>query len=759
MRNIILVSFFSLVLVHFTYGQISFQNNTDLLGNQNVHSGVVFAASDLNGDGLDDILRFNFAQQAIIDFQNPDGTFTPENIGSLTDGDIWSAVIADFNEDGINDFITGSVYEPIAMVKILGVENYDISQLDGPVIFMQGASCADINNDGAIDYFACNDDFISNPYQNDGNGNLSHNPDLMDTGTTDPAFNSGNYGCSWVDYDNDGDYDMYLSKCRLGVIEPTDARRINRMFRNDGNGNFTDVAEEIGLRPLGQSWATEFADIDNDGDMDAFMINHDVNSMLYENDGNGNFTDISIEAGINLPPSIFENGLQVYMYDFDNDSYIDILVTSYKTFPYLYRNNGNQTFTRVSNTDAFGNDINNDTSNDLQSGAIGDFNNDGFLDLMAGFANGINLPNGETADRLYLNEGNANNYIKINLRGTESNLNGIGARIEINGTFGTLIREVKSGHGYGIMNTLQAHCGIGTATEITNIIVKWPSGCISVTENPSINSTIDIIEICGVVIESTTEICDNEPIIIDGVEINTPGVYTETVSTNGMDTIYQTTLIVHPTYNENVAPLTICHGATIIINDLEITETGDYAFTYDTVEGCDSIININVNILDPIDLNASIVDDWGTINGVGSITLDMTNVITPYTIEWSNGMIDTIMIDNLLPDDYTVTITDGNNCAQTFTYTVDLNTSLSELHEHGIIVYPIPTNQSLFINDKNKSASKLELFNVVGKRIISQNIVDQTTEVNTSQLSSGMYILQIRDHNNQVLGTTKIVKE
>ena len=118
-------------------------------------------------------------------------------------------------------------------------------------------------------------------------------PELSDG----PSDNSGNYGIVWVDYDFDGDVDMYMSKCRLGVTNANDPRRMNLLYENNGDGTFTEVAEDRGLRPFAQSWAADFGDIDNDGDFDAIVINHDIPSVIYENDGMNNFTDITASTG------------------------------------------------------------------------------------------------------------------------------------------------------------------------------------------------------------------------------------------------------------------------------------------------------------------------------------------------------------------------------------------------------------------------------------------------------------------------------
>ncbi len=103
-----------------------------------------------------------------------------------------------------------------------------------------------------------------------------------------------------------------------------DGRRLNLLFQNDGNNNFTDVAEAAGLRPMTQTWSTNFGDIDNDGDLDAVMVNHFVNHQIFENNGDGTFTDITADTNIETELSEVGVGIQVMMEDFDNDGFIDI---------------------------------------------------------------------------------------------------------------------------------------------------------------------------------------------------------------------------------------------------------------------------------------------------------------------------------------------------------------------------------------------------------------------------------------------------
>ena len=213
-----------------------------------------------------------------------------------------------------------------------------------------------------------------------------------------------------------------------------------------------------------------------------------MTNQIYENNGDGTFTDITTSSGIAAELNKGSAGIQVMMEDFDNDSFIDLFITSRYTSSkhILFKNNGNKTFSTASGAIPAG-------SLSVQSAAVGDLNNDGFIDVLAGFATSYNNPSGN-ADRLYLNDTNSNNWAKVRLQGISSNLNGIGARIELYTALGMQIREVRSGESYGTMNTMESHFGIATETEITKIIVRWPSGTVDQLFTPAINQSHNIVE-------------------------------------------------------------------------------------------------------------------------------------------------------------------------------------------------------------------------------------------------------------------------
>lgn len=480
----------TLVIPAFIFSQVTFTNSNSLLVNASLTSGVAIGVSDMNGDGLDDIVRLDNASGFQIEYQTAGGgDFTRYNYGS-TSGSKWGLAIADVDGNGFNDVVMGGAYNGVKVFKANGTgSSYTSTTLSGN-IFLQNVNFADIDNNGTIDIFACHDEGTSIAYNNDGSGNFTaDNAGLIDAVSTVASDNSGNYGSIWTDYDNDGDQDLYISKCRLGVSNPDDGRRINLLFQNDGSGNYTDVGVAAGLVPYGQSWASGFEDIDNDGDLDCVVINHDINSVIYENNGDGTFTDITATTGISsILSAMGSGGIQVIMEDFDNDTFIDLFITARSGVHRMFKNNGDKTFTEMPSPFTLPSG-----PSYIQSAAVGDLNNDGFIDVVAGFANGYNGPS-NNPDVLYFNDGNSNNWCEIRLRGNTSNSNGIGARIELHGAWGKQIREVRSGESYGTMNSLLTHFGMGSETVITKIVVLWPSGEEDEVLSPAINTSIEIIE-------------------------------------------------------------------------------------------------------------------------------------------------------------------------------------------------------------------------------------------------------------------------
>ncbi len=469
------------------HAQFSFTNRSSRLAHNPVYSGVAIGVADMNSDGLDDIVRIDQSSKMMIDYQPAvQNQFTGYQFGQLL-GKQWSMCIADVDSNGFNDVFTGGNNNGLKLLKANSTgAAYTLTTITQNPIFLQGSNFADIDNDGDADLFACHDNGKSQPFRNNGAGQFTLDYTLIDAASTVPSDNSGNYGSVWTDYNNDGNIDLYISKCRAGVNNPNDGRRLNLLFRNNGDGTFTDVALQAGLRPFAQSWAADFADLDNDGDMDCFVIAHDVLSMLFRNNGDGTFTDITLDSGIADALDALGPGIQCRFADFDNDGFMDLITTTVGLGYGLFHNNGDLTFTSQNN--AF------PGVSYIQSLATGDLNNDGFMDVMAAFAEGYNTPSSTLSDALFINNGNSNNYLKVRLNGVESNPNGIGARLELYGDWGVQLREVRSGESYGIMHSLTQHFGLGDLLAIDSLVVRWPSGIVDKIQDPSPNQTLVLTE-------------------------------------------------------------------------------------------------------------------------------------------------------------------------------------------------------------------------------------------------------------------------
>jgi hypothetical protein len=433
------------------FSQISFTTqNIATTGQYNI------CAVDMNGDYLDDIVSVS-GTNINIHFQNSDGTFTEQNFPTTQADNLpsWSLAAGDITGNGFNDLMFGSS----SGVTFMYADNdgSGFTEVSYPqFVFVQRTNFVDIDNDGNLDAFACHDIAPNVYYFNDGTGTLEYNQ-----GGLGDVPVGGHYGSVWIDYNNDGHLDLFIAKCSGGGQGAT--AKYNELFRNNGDGTFTDVSVESGLRDPLQTWSSAWGDFNNNGYMDVLIgasSFSDGGHKLMRNNGDETFTDVTAGSGFDV---FGGTSIEHATYDFNNDGYLDIMGNSNT----LFINNGDMTFTPYIVP--------------FSGAAVADLNNDGFLDTFAG-------------NQIHFNDGNDNNWIVINTQGVESNRNGIGARVEITSALGTQIRDVRSGEGFRFMSTLNTHFGIGSDTEIEELIIRWPSGIVDIISNPDINASHLIIE-------------------------------------------------------------------------------------------------------------------------------------------------------------------------------------------------------------------------------------------------------------------------
>jgi hypothetical protein len=464
------------------FGQnpISFTNANDRLNNANFHSGVSISVADMDGDGMDDIARMDQGYDLYMEVQKTGGKFTTTPALSTGSGSAWAMVVGDADNNGRKDVAVGFGSGAKVVMSNAAFNSFTISTLPNSNYFLQNMSFADINNDGWLDIWGCNDVGTSKMWGNNGSGAYPATTNFFSPATYPASDNSGNYGNIFTDFDNDGDVDMYVAHCRQGVNSPTDPRRINQLFINNGTTYVLDSFNTRGLNSGAQTWTSSFEDIDNDGDFDCLLTNHDVPSVIMRNNGSGFFTDVTAASGFdigNVTP------IQSKMEDFDNDGYVDILISGGDEV--LFRNNGNGTFSEVLN--AFDN-------NDMESFAIGDLNHDGKIDVYAGYASIYTTPT-NVDDVIWLNNSqNNNHFLTFVLQGTTSNRDALGAKVRIYGSFGQQVREVRAGESYGTTNTFHLHFGLGAATSVDSAVVYWPSGQTTTLLNRAADQFITVIE-------------------------------------------------------------------------------------------------------------------------------------------------------------------------------------------------------------------------------------------------------------------------
>lgn len=449
----------------FTLTETVFQLAMFTTQNISIDGDHKICVTDLNGDYLDDIVAPSNGTVHVL-YQNSDGSgFTSAALTAPNTQFMpgWSMAAGDFDKNGYNDLLYGNTYgAAIMLANEDGTAFSDIIESPSNFsLFSQRTNFVDINNDGNLDAFVCHDIAPNVYFLNDGEGGY----EFIQGGLGDYS-EGGNYGSIWVDYDNDGDQDLFIAKCRGGG----DLAAMNELHRNDGNMTFTTVASattnESNMADMLQTWSSAWGDYDNDGYMDAFIGASSFASghhKLMHNNGDGTFSDVTAGTG-------FEsfNGMthDHFAHDFNNDGFIDVFGGSNT----IMLNNGDMTFSPIIVPGG--------------SGPIGDLNNDGFLDIYNG-------------NKILFNNSNDNNWMKITLEGNESNRNGIGARVEIHATGGTWtqqIRDVRSGDSFEYMSSLNVHFGLGQTETVDQLVIKWPSGLIDVINNPTINQTTHVTE-------------------------------------------------------------------------------------------------------------------------------------------------------------------------------------------------------------------------------------------------------------------------
>ncbi|MCH8293762.1 CRTAC1 family protein [Candidatus Poribacteria bacterium] len=449
-------------------GDGTFADVTYQAGITETRYGMGCCVGDYDNDGNQDIYITNFGMNLLYR-NNGDGTFTDVTERAGVGDNRFSAgcAFADYDKDGFLD---------------LFVANYVLLDL---------ANSPDCSQRG-IPAYCRPEDFPPTPdvlYHNNGDGTFSD--------VTKPSGITSvgrGLGVLWSDVDSDGWLDLYVANDRMA----------NFLYRNSGDGTFTEVGELYGVALNEHAFAesgmgVDAGDYDNDGDLDLVVTNYQAETnTLYQNDGNGIFWDMTAQAHLS-EPTLIPLAWGTVFADFDNDGWLDLFfanghlhdniemleeVGTYKQQNQLFRNMGNGQFVAISRRAII--------SKSSRGVISGDYDNDGDIDLFV-----MNI--GDTPDLLRNDTPQTNHWLGVKLVGTTSNRDGIGARVTLRVGKKKLLREVKSGSSYLSQNDLRLLFGLGKSNRVDSITVHWPSGIDDQLQSVDADEWLTIQEGYGII--------------------------------------------------------------------------------------------------------------------------------------------------------------------------------------------------------------------------------------------------------------------
>lgn len=445
--------------------------------------GAVFG--DYDNDGHLDLYVIKWGCNVLF-HANGDGTFTEvtEPSGTGDCGNANGVIFIDYDNDGDLDLYIGNYFP---YVDLWHLENTRIMHDAFETAVNGGANvlyrnnddgtftdvaaelgiadsgwtldvgCGDIDNNGTMEIFTANDFGPDRLYAYQGeNGfvNISNEAIGIDT--------RKGMNAEFGDYNNDGWLDIYVANISTdGFLEEG-----NVLHENLGDGSFVDVAVETNCWDGGWGWGSKFMDFDNDGDLDIYAVNGFVSAGEEEW-----WYDLATFA-----TDIHSNPEDAATWPtMGNKS------CSGHEPNRLFRNDGFDGFVEIATEAGV------DDRRDGRGIAVADYDNDGDLDMY--------VANQNSGGVMYRNEiGSRSNWLEVDLTGTKSNRDAIGARLEIRIGELIMIREVVAGNGYASQSSRRAHFGLGSHTVIDKLVIRWPAGGVQTLENIEVNQLLTITE-------------------------------------------------------------------------------------------------------------------------------------------------------------------------------------------------------------------------------------------------------------------------
>ena len=443
--------------------------------------GQGVCVGDYDNDGWEDLYITYFGKNRL--YHNDHGVFTEvaEKAGVAGSGKAWGTGCAfvDYNRDGHLDLMVANYVDFNISTTPTPGEGSSCVWKGVPVM------CGPRGLPGAKNIL----------YENRGDGTFT---DVTTKALIDQTGGHYAFSVSTLDFDDDGWPDIYVACDSAPSI----------LYHNNHDGTFTDIAviagvafNEDGREQAGMG--TTIADYDGDGRLDIFKTNFsDDTPTLYHNDGQGVFSDVTYAAGLGLHTQYL--GWGTMFFDFDNDGWPDLVLANGHVYPevdkfhlssgyreprLLYHNNGNGKFTDVSAMagPAFA------VVSSARGLAVGDLWNDGRISIL--------INNVYDKPSLLVNSAHyTNHWVTFKTVGTRSNRDGIGARITVKAGKRLFVDEVRSGSSYISQNDLRVHFGLGSATTMDSVEVRWPSGLLEHFDGLPVDAIHTLREASGVAV-------------------------------------------------------------------------------------------------------------------------------------------------------------------------------------------------------------------------------------------------------------------
>ncbi|MBM4117431.1 hypothetical protein FJ251_06745 [bacterium] len=404
-------------------------------------NGQAVAWGDAGGDGRPDLYLSNSGSPNRLFTNLGDGNFAssgapPIDVSGFSRGAAW----ADIDNDGDLDLAlarTGG--QGSLLFRNEGGTFADITPAPlAPSQYTSDLAWGDYDGDGLIDLYLVNAYIADRLLRNVGDGSFAD--------ATAPPLGDSGWGRSaeWVDADGDGDLDLHLVRHSADIF-----------YRNEGGGSFSDQTAAAGLGDAGNGFGAAWGDCDNDGDLDVYVVNDGAN-RLYRNEG-GHFANMTA-----APLDDAGAGRGAAWADYDGDGWLDLYLVN-NGASRLFRNLGGGAFADATHPVLGGEGAG-------TGAAWADFDADGDLDLYVAYS--------DRANRLLRNDTAGGHWLSVDLVGTASNRLGLGARVTAVAGALRVTRALGGDAGYLSQNAPTLHFGLGAASGVDSLLIRWPSGIL-----------------------------------------------------------------------------------------------------------------------------------------------------------------------------------------------------------------------------------------------------------------------------------------